>query len=113
MYDFNFIDNEELIDIFDNVLVIQDDIEKVTTIALTNKRLLFLDYLDINDGMEALRISRGVYTVRSKSVYYYINLYDIECVSKDNYYKIMLKNNECINFDNDILFKLLLKCFEK
>ena len=43
MYNFNFLDDEELIDVFDDTWVGQDENEKTTTIALTNQRLLFLD----------------------------------------------------------------------
>ncbi len=41
MYDFNLINGEEVIKIFDNVWVKQGNNEKNTTIALTNQRLLF------------------------------------------------------------------------
>ena len=38
------IKNEELIEVFDEVYIRQNDNEKITTIALTNKRLLFLGF---------------------------------------------------------------------
>ena len=67
MYNFNFIENEELIEIFDEVLVKQNDNEKITTIAFTNKRLLFLDYIT-NDGLEALRITNKMNLVRTNII---------------------------------------------
>lgn len=44
MYNFDFLKNEELIEIFEDVWIVQGNNEKCTTIALTNQRLLFLDY---------------------------------------------------------------------
>ena len=59
MYNFNLNTNEELKEVFKDILIKLGDIEKTTTIALTNKRLLFLEYIN-NDPDEVLRISRGV-----------------------------------------------------
>lgn len=106
MYNFNFINNEELIEIFDNVLVKQNNNEKTTTIALTNKRLLFLDYIT-NDGLEALRITNKMNLVRSKEVYYSIDLDEIEKVYEDEYFVIKLKDNTEIEFNELKLFELL------
>lgn len=106
MYNFNFIDNEELIAIFDNVLVKQNENEKITTIALTNKRLLFLDYVT-NDGAEALRIINKMNLVRTKEVYYQVNLEDIKILNDSEYYCIVLKDNTEIEFNNKELYKLL------
>ena len=60
MYNFNLNKDEEIIKVFDDVLIRQEGNEKVTTIALTNKRVLFLDYLIENEGIEVLRIARGM-----------------------------------------------------
>ena len=106
MYNFNFIENEELIDVFDEVYIRQNDNEKITTIALTNKRLLFLDYI-INDGMEALRITNKMNLVRSKQVYYSIDLNEIEKVYEDEYFIIKLKDSKLIEFNNKELYELL------
>ena len=113
MYDFEFIDKEELIDIFDNVLVIQNDKEKFTTIALTNKRLLFLDYIDINDGMEALRITGRLSLVRKKEVYYNVNLEDIDFVLNEEFYTVKLINGYSFCFDDDRLYELLIDYIKK
>ena len=43
MYNFNLLKNEKIIKVFEEIYIIQEENEKVTTIALTNKRLLFLD----------------------------------------------------------------------
>lgn len=106
MYNFNFIENEELIEIFDEVLVKQNKNEKITTIALTNKRLLFLDYIT-NDGLEVLRIINKMNFVRSKEVYYTIDLDNIESITEDEYYKIKLKDNTSFEFTNLELYKVM------
>ena len=76
MYNFNLLKNEKIIKVFEEIYIIQEENEKVTTIALTNKRLLFLDYLNENEGQEVLRIARGTNYLKIKDVYYYINLND-------------------------------------
>lgn len=105
MYNFNFIENEELIQIFDEILVKQNENEKITTIALTNKRLLFLDYI-INDGLEVLRIAKGINFTRYKEVYYEIDLNNIKLITEEEYYKIILKDNTSIQFNNKELYEL-------
>ena len=107
MYNFNFLENEKLIDIFDNTLIKQGNNEKITTIALTDKRLLFLDYLNINNGIEAIRISRGVHYTRYKEVYYQIDLNEIKSLFENEYFSITLKDKTTIEFNNEQLYKLL------
>ena len=107
MYNFNFIENEKLIDVFENTLVKQGNNEKNTTIALTDKRLLFLDYINKNDGMEAIRISRGISYPRYKEVYYQINLKDTIKLEKDEYFKIILNDKTTIEFNNETLYQQL------
>ena len=99
MYNFDFLKNEELINVFDDVWISQGKNEKCTTIALTNQRLLFLDY-DKLDPRENLRY---------KEVYYTINLDNIKNISyKNNILKISFKDNITpIEIDNEELYKLL------
>ena len=106
MYNFNFVENEELIEVFDEVYIRQNDNEKITTIALTNKRLLFLDYVT-NDGLETLRITNKMNLVRNKEVYYQLNLDDIELLSETEYYNIVLKDGIEFEFNNEELYELL------
>ena len=106
MYNFNFVENEELIEVFDEVYIRQNDNEKTTTIALTNKRLLFLDYIT-NDGLETLRITNKMNLVRNKEVYYQINLEDIKSLSETEYYNIVLKDGTEFEFNNEKLYKIL------
>ncbi len=109
MYNFDFLKNEELIEIFEDVWIAQGKNEKCTTIALTNQRLLFLDY-DKLDPRENLRIGRGVDYARFKEVYYSIDLKDIKKVSnKDGITIIILSDNSSIEIENDDIYKLIQK----
>jgi len=107
MYNLNLSKNEKLIQIFDNILITNDTEEKTTTIAITNKRLLFLDYLNTNDGLDALRITNKQNTIKYKDIYYQLTLSDIKLTKESNYY-IVFKNNELIfNFYNQEIYNLL------
>ena len=110
MYNFNFLKNEELIDIFENVMITQEKNERYIDIALTNKRLLFLDY-DRFDPRENLRVGQGVDYVRYKEVFYYIDLKRIKTIiSNDEECTIIFNDdNKAINFDDEKLYKLLKK----
>ena len=113
MYNFNFEKEEKLIEIFENIHINNNQEEKNTTIAITNKRLLFLDYLNTNDGREALRITNKLNYIRYKEVYYQINLIDIKLTKELDYYKVT-KNNEIIfNFYNNELYNLIKKEISK
>lgn len=107
MYNFGLMDDEELVKVFDEVLVKQGKNEKVTTIAVTNKRLLFLDHGVENEGAEVLRIAREINYFRVKEVYYEINLKDITDVVKDKLYQVILKDNKMFEFYDEELFLLI------
>jgi len=106
MYNFNFLENEKLVEIFEEVLVKQGNNEKITSIALTNKRLLFLDYIT-NDGYEALRITKGINFIKYKDVYYQCDLKDICSITDGEYYKITLNNDLYFEFNNERLYNFL------
>jgi len=108
MYDFNLIKGEEVLKIFDNVWIKQGDNEKNTTIALTNQRLLFLEYPKDNPN-EVLRTARGLDYPRYKEVYHQIELTNIKEISDNENYSITLINNTSFEFDNSELFELLKK----
>lgn len=109
MYNFELIDDESVVKIFDEVFIRQGENEKITSIVLTNKRMLFLEYIVLNEGNEVLRVARGVDYLRKKDVYYQVNLNDIIGIDKLEYYKVTLNNNMVFEFDNDELFSLLSK----
>lgn len=107
MYNFELVDNEEIIKIFDEVFIKQEENEKNTTIILTNKRLLFLDYVTPNEGLEVLRIARGLDYIKYKEIYYQIDLNDIENIISGKYYQIILKNKMTFEFNDEELYNLL------
>lgn len=106
MYNFDLLDGEKVIEIFDDIWISQGNKEKNTTIALTNKRLLFMDY-DKYDFRETLRIGRGIDYMRTKEVYYKINIADINSLIKEDTYIIHLNDKTSFEFDDDKLYKLL------
>ena len=114
MYSFDFLKNEELIDVFEDVWIAQEDNEKNTTIALTNQRLLFLDYNRL-DPREDLRVGRGAEYVRFKEVYYSISLDNIKTITnkKDVYIIEFRDGNKPLQIDNNILFNLIKKEIKK
>ena len=106
MYNLNLENNEELIEVFENEYVKQGNNEKNTTIAITNKRLLFLDYMK-DDPDEVLRIARGVDYIRYKEIYYQIRLSEIEKILKKELYFVVLKDGNEFEFEDDKLFNLI------
>lgn len=107
MYNFELMNNEEVVKIFEEVFIKQGENERYTTIVLTNKRLLFLDYITPNEGLEVLRIARGLDYLKYKEIYYQIDLNNIVNIIKDEYYQVVLKNKITFEFDNDELYKQL------
>lgn len=110
MYNFNLSDNEEVIKIFDKVLITQDNNERITSIVLTNQRLLFCDYIN-NDQAETLRVARGMDYIKYKEVTHIIYLKDIVSVDKDELYVVSL-NNFSFEFNNEELYFMLNKVLE-
>lgn len=106
MYNFNLEDNEKLIQVFDDIWIRQGKNEKITTVALTNQRLLFLDY-DNNDPREDLRISGKLNYIRYKEVYYMINLESVKSITNNDTYIINLIDGRNIEFDNEELYHLI------
>ena len=106
MYNFNLLPDEELLKVFDDVFIKQEDNKKTTTIALTNKRLLFLDYLTENDYSEVLRISKGIDYLKYKEVYFEINLKNLTNIKQEKLY-ILFYDDKSFEFDNKELFLLL------
>lgn len=112
MYKYTLNDNEDIIKIFDNLYIKQRSNEKTTSAILTNQRLLFLDYIVQNEGLEVLRIARGSQAIQYKEVYYQIILNDIKMINKKELYEIVLNNNSIIEFNNKKLYDLILKLKE-
>ncbi len=113
MYKYILNDNEDIIKIFDNLYIKQGNNEKTTSAILTNQRLLFLDYIVQNEGLEVLRIARGSQAIQHKEAYYQIILNDIKIINKKELYEIVLNNNSIIEFNDKKLYDLILKLKEE
>lgn len=113
MYKYTLNENEDVIKIFDNLYIKQGSNEKTTSAILTNQRLLFLDYIVQNEGLEVLRIARGSQALQYKEVYYQINLNNIKSLNKKELYEIVLSNNSIIEFNDKKLYDLILKLKEE
>ena len=107
MYNINLLKNEQVIAVFDDTFIKQSKNQKLTTIAITNQRLLFLDYFNETSIEETLRIAKGIDYLRQKEIYYKIELKDITEVLEDDYYYIKLKDNTIIEFDKEELYNLI------
>lgn len=108
MYNFDLLNEEEIVRIFDELLIKQADKQKIISAVLTNKRLLFFEFVN-NDYIETLRTARGMSFIRDKEVSYILDLNDIESIVVEEYYVINLKDNISFEFDDKELFKLLSK----
>ena len=101
MYNFNLKKNEELVYVLDDVLVNLNDNEYITTVALTTKRILFLDYYNLD---EELRIAKYKNEIKFKEVYYDIDLKNIDSVNK---FTINLKNNTNLKIYDKTIINLI------
>jgi hypothetical protein len=101
MYNFNLKKNEKLVYVLDDVLVNLNDNEYITTVALTTKRILFLDYYNID---EELRIAKYKNEIKFKEVYYDIDLKNIDSVNK---FTINLKNNTNLKIYDKTIINLI------
>lgn len=107
MYNINLLKNEQVIAVFDDTFIKQGKNQKLTTIAITNQRLLFLDYFNETSIEETLRIAKGIDYLRQKEIYYKIELKDITEVLENDYYYIKLKDNTIIEFDEEELYNII------
>jgi len=92
MYNFNKLDNEEILLISDESVLRKDDKEEKISTIVTNKRLILLDYPDAsNNYEEAMRTSRGADYILQKEPILIIDLDDIkEIINENNFDKYVL-----------------------
>lgn len=103
MYNFGLEKDEELVYVFDDIYVKLNDRELNTTIAVTTKRLLFLDY---NNEYDDLRVANYQTYIKYKEVYSEVLLSNVEKISN---YKLELKNGLIIVFKNKKIIELVCK----
>ena len=105
MYNFNLEKNENIYAIFDDVLVSQENNSMSLTIAVTDKRILFLDYQP-NELLDTLKGAQASSYIRMKEVIFYRKLFQIKEL-KEN--KMVFDDNYIIGFDNKELYLALKK----
>ena len=74
MYNFNLEKDETLVSVFDDVLVSQNNNSKLLSVAVTNKRILFLDFQSV-EPYETLKGAQASSYIKFKEVVYsrYLN----------------------------------------
>ena len=92
IYNFNKLDNEEILLISDESILKKDDKEEKISTIVTNKRLILLDYPDAsNNYEEVMRTSRGADYILQKEPILTIDLDDIkEIINENNFDKYVL-----------------------
>lgn len=109
MYNFNKLDNEEILLISDESVLRKDDKEEKISTIVTNKRLILLDYPDAsNNYEEAMRTSRGADYIQQKEPILTIDLDDIkEIINENNFDKYVLNTSNYFYLsDNEIKNKI-------
>ena len=102
MYNFGLTKEESIVAIFDDVLIKYDK-EIVCSVAITNKRILFLDYLN-DEFMDNLNGAHASSNIKYKEVFLYKDIKDIKSISTN---KIIFKDSSIIEIDNKDFFKAL------
>lgn len=108
MYNFNLENDETVNSIFDDVLIKQGDNQKMVTVAITNKRILFLDYQN-NELLDTLKGAHASSYIKCKEVFFFKDLSSIKSVTSQDFYQIEFDDNMVVEFDNKELFKALNK----
>jgi len=109
MYNFNKLDNEEILLISDESVLRKDDKEEKISTIVTNKRLILLGYPDAtNNYEEVLRTSRGADYVLHKEPILIVDLYDIkEVISENDFDKYVLHTSNYFYLnDNEVKIKI-------
>ena len=110
MYNFNKLDNEEILLISDDSILKVENVHKEISTIVTNKRLILLDYPEkTNNYEETLRTSRGVDYVLQKEPILCVNLENIKEITKENDFdKYILSSSNYFYLNNEAV-KIRLK----
>lgn len=109
MYNFEKLNDEEILLISDNSILKKDENEVTISTILTDKRFILLDYPEkSNNYEEALRTSRGAEYIIRKEPILLININDIkEIISGNKFDKYVLKSSNYFYLkDEEIKLKL-------
>lgn len=106
MYNFNLEKNESLISVFDDVLIKQNNNQKIVSVAITDKRILLLDYVSV-EPFETLKAAQASHYIKMKEVFFSKKLKEIKNIENKSLYRLTFKDDFSFEFDNDDLFKQL------
>ncbi len=111
MYNFNLLENEEIVLISDNSILKMDEKDVNISTVLTNMRLVFLDYpSNTNNYEEVLRTSRGVDYIKKKEEFYSVRLEEIkDIVKNDDFDKYILENGNYFLLKDEAINKKIEK----
>lgn len=102
IYNFNKLDNEEILLISDESVLKKDDKDITISTIVTNKRLILLDYPEkSNNYEEAMRTSRGTDYIKQKEPIFIVNLEDIKEIIKENNFDKYVLNTSNYFYLND------------
>ncbi len=111
MYEFQKLENEEIIIISNKSILKVDNEERIISTILTNQRLLlFDDPSSINNYQETMRISRGANYIKQKEVILDVNLNDIvSIIEEEKYDKFILTNTNYFYLKDDKIKNEIIK----
>lgn len=94
MYEFNKLENEEILLISDNTTLKKENKDINITTILTNERLILLDYpSNINSYEDALRFSQNQSFIKKKEIIFETKINEIDEIIEETYDKYVLKNS--------------------
>ncbi len=111
MNNYNFLDGEELYLDIDNILVKNNNVSRLVTVVLTNKRIMLMDYINLVDGMEVLRIAKGMDYLRTRDVIYEIGINNISLEEREDSYYLLKDKRVEFSFYNQELYDNIRKFY--
>jgi hypothetical protein len=106
MYNFNLEKGESILGIFDDIFIIINDKQLLVSVAISNKRIMLLDYQSV-EPFETLKNAQASYYIKMKEVIFSKCLKDIIELKKDSMYKVVFKDNYIVSFEDKELFNTL------
>ena len=108
MYNFNLEKGESIFGIFDDVLVEVNEEQVLVSVAISNKRIMLLDYQSV-EPLETLKNAHASYYIKMKEVIFSRYLTDILELKNDSIYEVKFKDNNILSFEDKELFNALKK----
>jgi len=104
MYEFQKLENEEILFLSDNSLLKVNNQDKNISTIVTNQRLLLLDYPNKANNYEEALKSKGTSYIEKKEVILEVKLSDIISIENDKY---LLKDTNYFYLNDDEIKKYI------